>query len=149
MTSLFLPQSRPLQLSSSFTTGAAPPQHSPISLPPLPAIWRDKLRTTHPTMVSVSFRGWGLSSRAMPDVPQAYSVAPLAEDILALLDHFQAEQLLPPAPDGMGEFVLCGHSMGGKVALEAAALLSDASSNRPPRPHLCGLLLLALPRLGH
>src|SRR5271156_2550685 len=79
----------------------------------------------------------------MPDVPQAYSVVPLAEDILALLDHFQAEQLLPPAPDGMGEFVLCGHSMGGKVALEVAALLSDASSSRPPRPHLRGLLLLA------
>jgi len=79
----------------------------------------------------------------MPDVPQAYSVAPLAEDILALLDHFQAEQLLPPASDGMGEFVLCGHSMGGKVALEVAALLSDNSSNRPPRPHLRGLLLLA------
>jgi 3-oxoadipate enol-lactonase len=94
-------------------------------------------------MISVSFRGWGLSSRAVPDVPQAYSVGPFAEDILALLDHFQAEQLLPPASDGMGEFVLCGHSMGGKVALEVAALLSDASSNRPPRPHLRGLLLLA------
>jgi len=114
------------------------------NIPPLlPAVWRDKLRTTHPTMISVSFRGWGLSSRAVPDVPQAYSVAPLAEDILALLDHFQAEQLLPLAPDGMGEFVLCGHSMGGKVALEVAALLSDASSNRPPKPHLRGLLLLA------
>jgi pimeloyl-ACP methyl ester carboxylesterase len=113
-------------------------------IPPLlPAVWRDKLRAIHPTMISVSFRGWGLSSRAVPDVPQAYSVRPFAEDILALLDHFQTEQLLPPASDGMGEFVLCGHSMGGKVALEVAALLSDASSNNFPKPHLRGLLLLA------
>jgi 3-oxoadipate enol-lactonase len=99
--------------------------------------------STPPTMISISFRGWGLSSPAVPDTPLAYSIGALAEDIIAILDQFQAEHLIPPGPDGLGEFVLCGHSMGAKVALKVAALLTAAPSSRPQGPRLRGLLLLA------
>lgn len=94
-------------------------------------------------MVSLSFRGSGLSGPAIPDAPHAYSIRALADDTIAVLLHLQAAHLLPPGLDGLGDFVLCGHSMGAKVALAVAGVLADPHSSRPRGPRLRGLLLLA------
>ncbi|KAH8660816.1 Alpha/Beta hydrolase protein [Tricladium varicosporioides] len=60
------------------------------------------LPTTIPTLI-LSFRGWGLSSG--PSSPTSYSILHLAQDVEALISHLDIKN-----------FVLIGHSMGGKVA---------------------------------
>src|SRR5689334_3206373 len=56
-------------------------------------------------VVTLDLRGHGAS-----DVPQAVSLADFAADVLAVVDAAGVEQA-----------VLCGHSMGGPVALLVAA----------------------------
>ncbi|TAQ85635.1 hypothetical protein B7494_g6045 [Chlorociboria aeruginascens] len=53
--------------------------------------------------VSIDFRGWGNSTG--PDSAEAYSINHLATDVETLIQKMD-----------IGEFVLIGHSMGGKVA---------------------------------
>ncbi|TVY35836.1 AB hydrolase superfamily protein [Lachnellula subtilissima] len=53
--------------------------------------------------ISISFRGWGQSTG--PQEPAAYSIYALASDI---------ESLIPSL--NIADFILIGHSMGGKVA---------------------------------
>jgi 3-oxoadipate enol-lactonase len=53
--------------------------------------------------MSIDFRGWGSSTG--PHSPDAYSIAQLARDIETLIPKLDVK-----------EFVLVGHSMGGKVA---------------------------------
>jgi pimeloyl-ACP methyl ester carboxylesterase len=76
-------------------------------------------------VVSYDHRGWG----AARDLPGPYGIGELADDALAVI-----------AGLGLGQYVLVGHSMGGKVAqlaasrrpegLAALALIAPA----PPRP---------------
>jgi pimeloyl-ACP methyl ester carboxylesterase len=87
-------------------------------------------------IISVSFRGWGSSSSAVPDRPHAYSVSVLASDIMNLIQQFQDCGLIPQSG-----YVLCGHSMGGKVAMAIQKLAS--TSNPDHLPPLRGILLLA------
>lgn len=100
---------------------------------------RQKSQTPHrgvSTVVSISHRGWGLSSSAVPDSPSAYSINALASDVVSLLPQLRAQGLIPPSG-----YIFCGHSMGGKVAM-AASQLTDSflPEDFPP---LCGMLLLA------
>jgi pimeloyl-ACP methyl ester carboxylesterase len=81
-----------------------------------PAI--ERLASTH-RCVAIDFRGWGLSSKDADD----YSLETLASDVIAVIQKL-----------GLGEFLLVGHSMGGKVAQLVAA--------RRPQ-HLKGLILYA------
>jgi 3-oxoadipate enol-lactonase len=53
--------------------------------------------------IAVDFRGWGESTG--PQTPDAYSILDLASDIETLVTQLRLD-----------EFVLVGHSMGGKVA---------------------------------
>lgn len=57
--------------------------------------------------VAIDFRGWGKSTQTATD----HSLATLATDVLAVIDKL-----------GLEEFVLLGHSMGGKVAQLVAAM---------------------------
>ena len=75
---------------------------------------RDEFRCIAPDL-----RGFGASDAA----PESYSVDDAADDLSALIESLQLER-----------YVLVGHSMGGKIALEMAA--------RQPRG-LCSLILLA------
>lgn len=56
------------------------------------------------SVFAVNFRGWGFSTG--PPSPEAYSISNLADDIQSLI----------PLLHQIKEFVLIGHSMGGKVA---------------------------------
>lgn len=67
-------------------------------------------------------RGFGESPPVGED-PISYSVVRMADDVLELVDHLE-----------IGNFILIGHSMGGKVALALAA-------QRPSALH--GLILVA------
>lgn len=99
---------------------------------------RRQAATSHySTVISVSHRGWGLSSPASPDTASAYSVTALASDVVALLPHFFELDLIPQSG-----FVLCGYSMGAKVAVAVAGSLHHAKLplGFPP---LRGILLLA------
>lgn len=76
--------------------------------------WGGTARTWRPVVdrledraaIAIDFRGWG-RSRALPG-PR--SLAQLAADTLAVIDHA-----------GIDDYVLVGHSMGGKVAQLVAA----------------------------
>ena len=84
----------------------------------------------------MSHRGWGLSSPASPDTASAYSITALASDVVTLLPQFVDQGLVSPSG-----FILCGHSMGAKVAMAVGGLLNTSQSqNFPP---LRGMLLLA------
>ncbi|KAH7393212.1 Alpha/Beta hydrolase protein [Cadophora sp. MPI-SDFR-AT-0126] len=72
--------------------------------------------------LSIDFRGWG-SSTGPPD-PSAYSISTLASDIETLLPRLCLQ-----------DFILVGHSMGGKVA--------QLITGRNRVPGLKGLVLLA------
>lgn len=69
--------------------------------------------------VAPDHRGWGHSSAP----PAGYAIADLAADALAVIDAL-----------GLGDYILVGHSMGGKTAQLIAA-------RRPGG--LCGLVLVA------
>ena len=88
------------------------------------------------TVISISHRGWGLSSSAVPDSPSAYSINALASDVVSLLPQFHAQSLIPPSG-----YVFCGHSMGGKVAMAASQLLDALLPEE--FPPLRAMLLLA------
>ena len=70
-------------------------------------------------VVTYDMRGWGESGAA----ENGYSIAVLADEATALIEHL-----------ALGEYVLIGHSMGGKVAQLVA-------SKNPPG--LAGLVLVA------
>ncbi|USI73446.1 alpha/beta fold hydrolase [Sphingomonas morindae] len=65
----------------------------------------DDLSTTH-RCLAIDFRGWGRSDKSSND----YDLDTLASDVEAVLAHF-----------GLDDFILLGHSMGGKVAQIVAA----------------------------
>lgn len=69
--------------------------------------------------VAIDHRGWGRSSAPA----RGYAIEDLAADVVAVIDAL-----------GLSEYVLVGHSMGGKVAQLLA-------SRRPPG--LCGVVLVA------
>ncbi len=83
--------------------------------------WLPVMRGLAPTnrCVGIDFRGWGQSSRDAAD----YSLATLAEDVIGAVDQL-----------GLKDFILIGHSMGGKVAQIVAG-------RRPVK--LRGLILMA------
>ncbi len=90
--------------------------------------WGGSSRTWVPVMehlastnrcVAIDFRGWGRSSKECDD----YSLETLASDVIGVVERL-----------GLEEFLLIGHSMGGKVAQLVAA--------RQPRG-LQGLILYA------
>ena len=56
--------------------------------------------------IAIDFRGWGQSSRDAED----YDLKTLADDVFAIIDDL-----------GLKQFVILGHSMGGKVAQLVAA----------------------------
>lgn len=87
-------------------------------------------------VILISHRGWGQSSLATPDVGSAYSTSALASDIIELLPQFRSLGLIPQAG-----YVLCGHSMGAKVALAVSQLIESSLPNDFPRLH--GILPLA------
>ncbi|KAF2094317.1 alpha/beta-hydrolase [Rhizodiscina lignyota] len=61
-------------------------------------------------IIAPSQRGWGDS--AAPKDPKAYGITSYAEDIVALIQHLQANK-----PELLTNgIILVGHSMGGKVA---------------------------------
>lgn len=77
--------------------------------------WGGSSRTWGPTIetlsktnrtIAVDFRGWGESSKDSED----YSLQTLASDVVELIDQL-----------GLNDFVIVGHSMGGKVAQIVAA----------------------------
>ncbi len=75
--------------------------------------------------IAIDFRGWGQSSKDAPD----YELEMLASDVIGVVEEL-----------GLQEFIIVGHSMGGKVAqlvaarkpegLEALILIAPA----PPTP---------------
>lgn len=77
--------------------------------------WGGSSRTWGPTIetlsktnrsIAIDFRGWGESSKDSDD----YSLQTLASDVIELIDQL-----------GVNDFVIVGHSMGGKVAQIVAA----------------------------
>ena len=77
--------------------------------------WGGSVRSWEPVIKSLSkdhrciaidFRGWGQSSRDAKD----YDLETLANDVVAIIDDL-----------GLKQFVILGHSMGGKVAQLVAA----------------------------
>lgn len=94
-------------------------------------------------MISLSHRGWGLSSRADPDAVSAYTIAALASDVIAVLPVLVARGLV----SSTFGFVICGHSMGAKVAMAVASRCLTGQvvggSGQLELPPLRGLLLLA------
>lgn len=91
--------------------------------------WGGSSRTWEPVIAALlashrclapDLRGWGASDAPMDE---AYSLADFADDIAALITDF-----------GLHDYVLVGHSMGGKIAQLLAA-------RRPPG--LTGLVLVA------
>lgn len=67
----------------------------------------------HITLVAPDLRGRGASG----SLPGPFGMAVHAQDVIAALDHM-----------GLGEFVAAGHSMGGYVVLELAALAPERVS---------------------
>lgn len=70
--------------------------------------WRHVTRALAPAFRTIALdqRGWGKSDK--PDQPSgAYTLAALADDARQLIDSLQP---------GLGQYILVGHSMGGKVA---------------------------------
>lgn len=70
--------------------------------------WRGvmaRLSATH-HCVGIDFRGWGRSTKEATD----HSLPTLADDVIGVIGHL-----------GLTDFVLLGHSMGGKVAQLVAA----------------------------
>jgi pimeloyl-ACP methyl ester carboxylesterase len=65
----------------------------------------DELSKDH-RCVAIDFRGWGLSDKDATD----YGVEAMAEDVLGVIDQL-----------GLTDFVIVGHSMGGKIAQVVAA----------------------------
>ncbi|KAE8447386.1 hypothetical protein EG329_010800 [Mollisiaceae sp. DMI_Dod_QoI] len=72
--------------------------------------------------IAIDFRGWG--SSIGPQTPEAYSIAHLATDVETLIPQLDVE-----------DFILIGHSMGGKV--------SQLIAGRSQTPGLKGIVLLA------
>jgi len=77
--------------------------------------WGGSSRTWAPTIetlsmtnrcIAIDFRGWGESSKDSRD----YSLKTLASDVIELIDQL-----------GLNDFIIVGHSMGGKVAQIVAA----------------------------
>ena len=64
----------------------------------------------HNRCVAMDFRGWGRSSKDATD----YSLETLADDVLGVVDQLD-----------LTEFIIIGHSMGGKVAQIVAARKPD------------------------
>ncbi len=73
----------------------------------------------HHRCVAMDFRGWGRSSQDATD----YSLETLADDVLGIVDQL-----------GLKDFIIIGHSMGGKVAQIVAVRQPDG---------LKGLILMA------
>ena len=70
--------------------------------------WRPVIESLSATnrCVAIDFRGWGKSSKASAD----YDLEALSEDVIGVVDQL-----------GLQNFILVGHSMGGKVAQLVAA----------------------------
>ena len=69
----------------------------------------DALSSSH-RCVAIDFRGWGRSGKE----PDDYRLETLAEDVLAVIDRL-----------ALDDFIIVGHSMGGKVAQLVAARRSE------------------------
>ena len=135
-------EKNPTVISLHYWGGSAATYHH------IPALLRsrdsDASRASSVTLVSLSHRGWGSSGRAEPDESSAYSITALASDVVAVLPQLVTSGLVSLEQG----FVLCGHSMGAKVAVAVAASLyrlkAETSGNgKPSLPPLRGLLLLA------
>ncbi|KAH8917478.1 alpha/beta-hydrolase [Atractiella rhizophila] len=90
------------------------------------------------TVIAISVRGWGGSSCAIPDHPASYSIKALASDVFSLLPRFVEDDLIPSSG-----FVLCGHSMGGKVCMAILDMITSSPFNQAHLPPLRGIVLLA------
>ena len=121
--------------------------NTPTSLPTLLLLhfWGGSNRTWTPLVthladevntIAPSLRGWGESSK--PSEPEVYRVGDYASDVSALIQHLETHEpdLLSPG------LLLCGHSMGGKMAqvlptklenpevIKGVVLLAPAPSGR-------------------